>query len=440
MTRYTSSAAKKVRMNARKRRVFLIVLCVLLAAASPFLFDELKGFVKDLYGRHAPRATQYPASDTPDQICLTWSGDPTTTQTVQWRTSANVSGGVVQYRQRSATDAPPREIVAQCLALVDPLITNNPTVNRFTAVIAGLTPDTAYAYRVGCKQQEKWSEWLEFTTAPATARSFSFVYLGDVQLGFDVFAKHLRTASQRCPQAAFYLMAGDLANRGEKRDDWDNFFNAVTGAFDRKPLVVTIGNHDLADDAPRQLYLDQFALPENGPVGFPKERAYSLEYANATFFVLDSNLPPERQRSWLEQQLAAAKTTWKFALFHHPAYSSRTVRDNDEVREQWCDLFDKYHVDIAFQGHDHAYLRTPPIRAGKAVASPAEGTIYLIAVAGNKFYKQDQKDLVAAGFPDVSTVQTIDIQVGQNDDTLVYKAYDETGNIRDEFTITKPRP
>lgn len=426
-------------MNARKRRILLIVLCVLLVA-SPFLFDELKGFAKDLYGRHAPRTTQYPASDTPDQICLTWSGDPKTSQTFQWRTSANVSDGIVQYREKTMPDAAPRETVAQCLTLVDPLITNNPSVNRFTAVLAGLTPDTAYVYRVGSKQQQKWSDWFEFSTAPAIARPFSFVYLGDVQLGFDVFARHLRAAAQHCPQAAFYVMAGDLANRGENRDDWDNFFNAITGAFDRRSLVVTIGNHDLADDAPRQLYLDQFALPENGPDDFPKERAYSLVYANATFFVLDSNLPPKQQRSWLEKQLAASKTTWKFALFHHPAYSSRTVRDNDQVREQWCDLFDKYHVDIAFQGHDHAYLRTPPIRAGQIVPSPAEGTIYLITVAGNKFYKQDQKDFVAVGFPDVSTVQTIDIQVGQNDDTLLYKAYDETGAIRDEFTITKPRP
>ena len=37
------------------------------------------------------RVTRFPATATPDQIALTWSENPQTTQTVQWRTSTDVS-------------------------------------------------------------------------------------------------------------------------------------------------------------------------------------------------------------------------------------------------------------------------------------------------------------------------------------------------------------
>jgi len=36
-------------------------------------------------------------------------------------------------------------------------------------------------------------------------------------------------------------------------------------------------------------------------------------------------------------------------------------------------LFDKYHVDMALQGHDHAYLRTYPMNNQERVDSPQKG-------------------------------------------------------------------
>lgn len=42
-------------------------------------------------------------------------------------------------------------------------------------------------------------------------------------------------------------------------------------------------------------------------------------------------------------------------VYHDPAYSSGGNRDNRKLRETWTPLFDKHHVDLALQGHDHAY-------------------------------------------------------------------------------------
>ena len=139
--------------------------------------------------------------------------------------------------------------------------------------------------------------------------------------------------------------------------------------------MPVLGNHEYQGGEPR-LYLAQFALPRNGPHTIPPERAYAFEYSNAKFIILDSNLDAAKQTAWLEKELANTKAMWKFVSYHHPAYSSGGNRDNVEVRNLWTPIFDKYHVDLALQGHDHAYLRTYPMRDQKRVATAKDGTVY----------------------------------------------------------------
>src|SRR5687767_2710078 len=172
------------------------------------------------------------------------------------------------------------------------------------------------------------------------------------------------------------------------------------------------------------------------PAGMKKERAYSVGCSSALFVVLDSNLPARMQTNWLEQVLSGSKATWKFVTYHHPAYSSGIDRDNKKVRDLWTPIFDKYHVDLALQGHDHAYLRTYPMKGQKRVGSPAEGTVYIVSVSGTKFYDQDKRDYTEFGMTNVATYQILDIQI--EGDRLVYRAYDIDGKLRDELIITKP--
>jgi hypothetical protein len=105
------------------------------------------------------------------------------------------------------------------------------------------------------------------------------------------------------------------------------------------------------------------------------------------------------------------------------------------VRRIWGALFDKYHVDLALQGHDHAYLRTYPMKAEKRVGSPAEGTIYIVSVSGTKYYEQGQFDYTEFGMTNVSTYQVLDIKIDGN--RLEYGAYDLAGELRDTFVIEK---
>ena len=382
--------------------------------------------------------TPYPAPDRVDHVVLTWSGDPRTSQAIQWRTSTKIKKGAVRYQLKSAGTALDVKLARTKRATTEPLSTptlvNDPLINRHTVELRGLKPGATYVYSVGDGSADGWTEPTEFTTAPAGVVPFSFMYMGDAQNGLDKWGVLLHNAYRARPDAAFYLMAGDLVNRGAERWDWDSFFENSKGVFDRRQLVPVLGNHEYQETPPR-LYLAQFALLRNGPKTISPERAYSFEYSNAKFIILDSNLDEAKQTAWLEKELANTKAVWKFVSYHHPAYSSGGNRDNPEVRELWTPIFDKYHVDLALQGHDHAYLRTYPMRGQKRVATAKDGTIYTIAVSGTKHYEQMPHDYTEVGFTKVSTYQVLDIQINGN--RLVYRAHDVDGKVRDEFVIEK---
>ena len=307
-------------------------------------------------------------------------------------------------------------------------------IHRHTAVLRGLSSGTTYVYSVGDGSEAGWTEPAEFSTAPASAQPFSFIYLGDAQNSLDRWGTLVHNAFRSHPEAAFYLMAGDLVNRGADRDDWDSLFHNADGIYDRRALVPAIGNHECQRGKP-ELYLKQFALPRNGPKSIESERAYSFEYGKALFVILDANLDPVTQTAWLEQKLSQTQAAWKFVMFHQPAYSSGGNRDNLEVRAAWTPLFDKYHVDMVLQGHDHAYLRTYPLRAGERVPSPREGTVYVISVSGTKSYAQAKHDYTEFGMTNVPTFQVLGLQTNPN--RLQYRAYDADAKLRDELVIEK---
>lgn len=384
------------------------------------------------------RWTEHPSGARPDHVALTWSGDPRTSQTIQWRTGPATKRGYVAYGKAADLDSPrarkPIRVKSTSEVLKDERLLNDPAIRRHTVELDGLEPGTRYRYSVGDGTRGGWDEYRDFTTAPAGVVPFSFVYMGDAQNGLDRWGSLVHNAFRERPDAAFFLMAGDLVDRGAHRDDWDSFFHNARDIFDRRTVVPVIGNHENQGGHPT-LYLKHFTLPRNGPAGVEAERAYSFHYSNAHFIILDSNLDPSTQTAWLEKELAASKATWRFVSCHHPAYSSAVGRQNEKLFREWTPIFDKYHVDVVLQGHDHAYLRTHPMKEGKPVATPAEGTVYVVSVSGTKFYPQAQHDYTQVGLTNVATWQVLDIQIKGN--RLHYVAKDIDGAVRDRFVIEK---
>jgi hypothetical protein len=118
---------------------------------------------------------------------------------------------------------------------------------------------------------------------------------------------------------------------------------------------------------------------------------YSFDYGNAHFVFLDANphlfsnlLPggppatapafpfppyPTVLKDWLINDLDASNQTWKAVVFHQPIFSSGNATvSNDQMRTIGQFLQD-HGVNMVFNGHEHNYQRTLPIRTLSNVTS-----------------------------------------------------------------------
>jgi hypothetical protein len=392
------------------------------------LFTTVRGRAREAHLTGAFRRSATPSSDMPDQLLLTWSGDPKTTMDVQWRTNMTVNEGIVKYWVPGSGDTLTSK--ASVFKMEDRLLQNDRYIQRYTANLVNLTPGIRYDYKVGSKGG-KWSETAHFKTEPGTGDEFSFIWFGDTHHS-KIWGDMTRKAYDRHPDAAFYQIAGDLVSTGLNRNEWDELFDHPGKVFSNRPLMPVPGNHDSQDGLGSWMYQEMFSLPKNGPEGIPAEVTYAYNYGDALFLMIDCTQPVEAQKAWIESQLKGSKAKWKLAMFHFPPYNF--VEPYEDIMEAWCSLFDKYHVDMVMNGHMHYYLRTKPMYAGKVAADPSKGTVYTMSISIPG--KQDEwpaEDYAVVRYPDGPLYQHVTIK----GNTLSVKCYDPEGNVKDAYEIKK---
>ena len=392
------------------------------------LFQTIRGRAREAHLVNAFRKTPTPSSTLPDQLLLTWSGDPSTTMDVQWRTSKAVPEGLVQYWTAKGNDTV--SVAANRFLMEDRLLQNDRYVHRFTAQLTSLRPGTAYTYRVGSKAGS-WSKPASFTTKSASPTEFSYIWFGDTHKS-QQWGDMAQKAAIRHPEVAFYSIAGDLVSTGLHRDEWDELWLHAGDVFRNKPLMPIPGNHDSQDGLGAWMYQEMFSLPKNGPTAAPTEQTYAFTYQNALFLMIDATSPIDQQTAWIKEQLAKSTADWKFAFFHFPPYNYE--EDYAQIRKEWCSLFDKYHVDMVMSGHVHYYMRTKPMYAEKPVDSAAKGTIYTISVGiPSRHDHMLPEDYAVIRDPQGLVYQHIRIK-GK---TMYYTCYDKDGQVKDSLRLEK---
>jgi hypothetical protein len=390
--------------------------------------------------------THVPSRVKPDQIAIAFGADAARALVWTWRTDPSASGSAVRLAQAAKDGLGPadpsrvRIVQGEAHPIDTPDLLNDPQVLRHSAAVTDLEPGTAYAYSVGDGTSTGWSPWGVVRTGPANPGRFSLLYLGDAQCGLEGWGKLLEAAYRHCPEAGAVLLAGDLVDRGNERTNWDHFFLRAAGVFDRVPFMPCVGNHEYLDQGPR-LYRAFFELPGNGPPEVDSRLVYSFRYGAAFIAVVDSTLAVSHPRmarvqaEWLDRELGRSREDWKLVMFHHPVFASHTTRESPALRDAWVPVFDKHRVDLVLQGHDHAYLRTYPMRGGQRVGPGEHGTTYVVSVSGDKYYDQNPRDYTEFGTTHVSTYQTLEFDVAAG--RLTYVARDIRGTEIDRFVIDK---
>ncbi|MBI1318922.1 MAG: hypothetical protein GC168_08225 [Candidatus Hydrogenedens sp.] len=315
---------------------------------------------------------------TQENVLLTWRGDTSTTMAVDFQSRVDAPGfvryDIVSHDGEPGGYAHTAEAAARQIPGLD---------DRwfYTAELEGLEPGGTY-YFVAGTEEGGYSREHKFHTVPAEG-PVRFIEGGDQ--AFTPGSRRLLTqAASHEPD--FAVIGGDIAYaNGDTRNLWQwdlylfNYRNRfVTPKGYLVPIMYAIGNHEVNDkEGPAPVTAPFFMgmINQADTTNFVRTAG-----EDTVFYFLDSSHTQthESQVAWLDEQMAAHQDVPnQFAVYHVPLYPSH--RDYDDPRseagrEHWGPLFDKHHLDIGFEHHDHSFKRTKRITGGEV---DPEGVLYL---------------------------------------------------------------
>ena len=350
--------------------------------------------------------------------------------------------------------------------------------------LGGLSSDTRYFYSVGTSSQELAGNTDEyfFVTSPSegASKATRIWVVGDSGTA-DANARAVRDGflaftGSRTPD--LWLMLGDNAYSDGTDDEYQAaVFDMYPRMLRKTVLWPTLGNHDghTADSASQSgPYYDIFELPTGGSAGgVPSgtEAYYSFDYANIHIVCLNSDdvdrNPSGSMLTWLVSDLQNNDKPWLIAFWHHPPYSKGS-HDSDiegtlaDMRENALPILEDYGVDLVLSGHSHSYERSYLIDSHYGTsdtfndtmkkdpgdgyelgdgayekpfvpAVPHDGAVYTVAGSSGRTSGGDlNHPAMVISLNSLGSV-VLDIDGGRLD----AKFLDESGTVRDDFTILK---
>jgi acid phosphatase type 7 len=224
-------------------------------------------------------------------------------------------------------------------------------VKRHSLTLKDLVPSALYHYKVTSGADT--SQDTTFHTAVRPTEPYIVDVYGDTRTNPGDHLSVIKKMIESKPNIV--LHSGDLVESGSNLALWDIYFSTIRDLAKNVPYYTTLGNHE----GNSQNYYDLLYLPSGG--GQDNEQWYSFDYGNSHIISLDSNIRYNAdQLKWLENDLAqsADKFQWIFVFFHNPPYSSSSHGSEFATLTDWIKLFEKYGVDMVFNGHDHVYERS----------------------------------------------------------------------------------
>jgi predicted phosphodiesterase len=279
---------------------------------------------------------------------------------------------------------------------------NEPETYMHEVHVCGLTAGKTYYYQVGGGTPEVWSATQSFTTVPSDGKVTVGV-LGDARDKVEVW----QLVQRRMRDAAvnLQLTTGDLVFVGSQESLYDSWLGAIWQdpgdssrfiTLGQQMMLMVAGNHE----AEAARFYAAFAMPGD-------ERYSSFDVLNTHFAMIDDQPIAEGTpdadaiTTWLDADLGRAeqnraKVPFLVVLHHRGLYTTSThAKDADVLltRKLLAPIYDKHQVDLVLNGHDHAFERSKPLRAGAdpagdpVVQAAGQGTLYVVnAGAGANGY------------------------------------------------------
>ena len=272
------------------------------------------------------RVTPYVQHPTPQAMSLLWLTATNGLATVEWWPESDPSArhaATVTPRQATELDYFGYTHAKQCLPALVPW--------QYRHRIEGLQPDTRYAYRVTLA--EGGAAYTNvFRTSPAAFRPIRFVAYSDSETQpsstgdcvvwenyavdhdttpnsnrryyidqTDGYASNICTMVSRQPD--FFVIAGDLAEKGSDQTHWDEFWRHNAGALNdpagSTPILAAPGNHeyhgyyaaDAYGERGMRKYLSYFEFEPNGAAveADRQERFHRVDYGPVALIFIDAN-------------------------------------------------------------------------------------------------------------------------------------------------------
>jgi predicted phosphodiesterase len=306
--------------------------------------------------------------------------DPTTMAAFTWETAESNHAAKVRF----GTSASAMSTIQTGYTWTVPA-SIGPATYMHEVHVCGLTPATTYYYQVGGgpSGSEVWSATQSFSTVPASG-TIKIGIFGDARDNDVVW----QIVHERMKEMAvdIMLIPGDVVNLGADEGQYQTWLDAIwkdpnnAGQFltlGQQMILPINGNHE--NDVVQSFA--NWAIPSDSEHQYPETYA-SLDVGSVHFAMMDDlflsqiaggSVPAEAaaQLAWLNADLTAAdadRTNHPFivVLSHRGIYSTSLHSADGDVlatRGALAPLYDKYKVDLAFNGHDHEYERSYPLHA-----------------------------------------------------------------------------
>lgn len=362
------------------------------------------------------------------KVTVTFKGDPKTAKGFTWFTPKQSVNSDLQVVPKGS-DLPDFNSAMKFVGRSESAKYSDEISHKAEAT--GLQPKTSYYYRVGDESLNIWSEVGVFTTAPENG-AFTFVDLSDTQAQNEeeaaLSAATISKAMQTVPEAEFFMLNGDIVERGSNEQEWDWLLGFSQNSLLNTTIAPATGNHE------KEKYSFNQHFNILSPPGSSTETGeyYSYDYSNAHFIVLNTNenssdfrnFSPE-QVAWLKEDVRQAKAAgakWIIVNLHKGPYTTASHATDSDImgpggeRTTIAPLMNELGIDLVLQGHDHIYARSKPILAdgtaenvekitetyqGHTIeyAVKPNGTIYYIpSTAGAKVYSKNKSSLLGDNY------------------------------------------